>query len=77
MLFYYDLYNQEETYVAFYPQIHLKFSPTLTIKIGIGLFCGKSKIVPQFAHKINISNSKDPNIEHLFNRDKTIAVEAP
>jgi hypothetical protein len=65
MLFYYNLHNQEESFVAFYPQIHIKFSPTFKIQIGIGLFCGKSKIVPQFAHKVIVSTPKVPEMEEL------------
>ena len=63
MLFFYHLHEEEESFVAFYPQIHIKFSHKLKIQIGIGIFCHKSKVVPQFAHKVIVAAPKAPEVE--------------
>ena len=46
MQFFHHLHDINESFVAFYPQLHVK------IQIGIGIYCKRSKIVPQFAHKV-------------------------
>ena len=52
MQFFHHLHDINESFVAFYPQLHVKFSTSLKIQIGIGIYCKRSKIVPQFAHKV-------------------------
>jgi len=52
MQFFYHLHDEEDSFIAFYPQTSIKISDSLKVQIGMGLYCKKSKIVPQFVHKV-------------------------
>ena len=50
MLYYLSLY-EEDSFLAFYPQVHIKLSKSLQIQLGPGLFFGQKEFIPQLVHR--------------------------
>ena len=54
MLIYLDPTN-EDSFVAFYPQAHVKLLPFLQIQMGFGLVFSQTKFTPQLVHRTILS----------------------
>jgi hypothetical protein len=50
VLTFFDFFTGESS-VAFYPQVHIKFSTNFELQVGVGLVFSKDKILPQFVHR--------------------------
>ena len=58
MLIYLDT-NNEESFVAFYPQAHVKLLPFLQLQMGFGLVLTKTKFIPQLVHRAILSRPEE------------------
>lgn len=49
--------NQEESFIAFYPQLHKKFSSSFEIQAGLGFYFTETSFIPQLVHRTIVSNT--------------------
>ena len=51
ILSYYDV-TSTESFLVFYPQIHVDITRTLKVQLGLGFMFNKHGFVPQFAYRV-------------------------
>ena len=51
IMVFYDV-TDNHSYLAFYPQIHAQLTKELEIQVGPGLVFTKTKIIPEFVHRV-------------------------
>jgi hypothetical protein len=50
-LTYYDV-TWNNSFIVFYPQLHVSITSTLTVQLGLGLLFDKHGLEPQFAYRV-------------------------
>ena len=63
MLYYYNLHDDDESFIVFYPQIHLRLSSIFKLQFGIGLFFRRNRFVAQLVHKPILMTPKEVESE--------------
>ena len=63
IMVFYDV-TDHHSYLAFYPQIHAQLTKELEVQVGPGLVFTKTKIIPEFVHRVIIETlpSTHPNL---------------
>ena len=51
VLSYYDV-TARESFITFYPQIHVGITETLKVQLGLGFMFNRHGFVPQFAYRV-------------------------
>jgi|FrelakmetLWP11LW_1041352.scaffolds.fasta_scaffold437406_1 hypothetical protein len=55
MQYYYDFYDDEKSFLAFYPQVHVELLPFFEVQAGMGFVFEKSKTYTQLVHRSILS----------------------
>ncbi len=53
--------EDNKSFLAFYPQMHIRLTAELQIQFGIGFFFGKEKFTLQLVHRLILATATDHN----------------